>query len=146
MAKKDNDESGGAKTLEAPATPAPQASESPRAAGSRAAFQDELDAAAEFDRKIRRPKLGEPVIYVLGDNSPNKGEFRAGVISRVCAEDPKFPGQANVTFYIARNNDPANGKAALPMYFAEGTVYDESGKPGTWHYRGDCGEADNGWE
>ena len=85
---------------------------------------------------MNKPKIGSPVHYVLPEQVVNAGKHRPAII---LDQNDSVPGNDFVRLLVFINGwaDCTNYSCG-PMPTGNSTIidcsYDESGKPGTWHW------------
>lgn len=76
------------------------------------------------------PSIGRIVHYVLPDESPRKGEHRAALITGTHLGET----DANLNVYFDQVDDVPHVKTFHVQGRVASAKYDETGKPGTWHW------------
>jgi hypothetical protein len=78
---------------------------------------------------------GRIVHYVLREGR-NAGEHRAALVVRVWRANGNPPenGCANLQVFMDGTNDATPAGTAVWVDWKTSVYYDESGKPGTWHW------------
>lgn len=83
---------------------------------------------------VPQPSVGRIVHYVLPESSRRSGEIRPAIITRVWSkiEDVASPGMSNLSVFQDQSDD--FGDSVFNARMQGSVLYDESGKPGTWHW------------
>ena len=103
-------------------------------------------ALARATAPTRRPKLGDSILYVLGNKSPNAGDSRAAIVTFVHpqtdAQQDAGTNTVNLMWLMGKVTDPnpknlIGGHPANTNSFAAGIEYSRSCQPVTWHWADD---------
>lgn len=85
------------------------------------------------------PSIGRIVHVALPEDSPNKGEHRAALITGVGVNEEGIVS-INALVYFDKVSDIADAASFHPFGRFQCAKFDESGAPGTWHWPERTGE------
>jgi len=85
----------------------------------------------------RAVKVGDIVHYVPRPDQSPRGDAVPAVVTRVFVPETDaspHPGMSNLQVFLDGPNDRLTGQEGRLTLWVGSVLYDEGGKPGTWHW------------